>query len=132
TVTFPPDGLISPSRIWIVVVFPAPLAPRTPTISPRGTVNDTSATATVPSNSLRRFRTSTRISAMRVHPATRGRAYLDSDRHPQRLLEPPPRQAQFQAATQWVSARMALPLSPWESRLTASSVSWSKLVAVVC
>src|ERR1017187_3769138 len=132
-VTFPPDGLISPSRIWIVVVLPAPLAPRTPTISPRGTLNDTSATATVPSNSLRRFWTSTRISAMRAfHPATRRWACSDSDRHPLRPLEPSPRRPSVQPVARPPPGSATPPHFRQASRLLLPSVSWSKPVAVVC
>src|SRR5215469_1735627 len=47
TLIAPPSGTRRPSMHSTVVVFPAPLGPRIPKISPSPTVNDTSSTATV-------------------------------------------------------------------------------------
>src|SRR5262249_27230488 len=52
-------GVMSPSRMWIVVVLPAPLAPRRPTISPGCTANDRPARASARGNRLWRSLTST-------------------------------------------------------------------------
>src|SRR5262249_4458919 len=51
----------------MTVDLPAPFGPSNPTISPRSTANETSFTATVPSNSLCRPFTSTTCSAMANH-----------------------------------------------------------------
>jgi len=115
--TVPPDGLNQPKEdLDRRGSCPHRWRRGPPTISPRGTENDTSATATVPSNSLRRFWTSTRISAMRA-PTPRyegdGRTWIQIAIL-SRCWSRPLRLAQFQAATQWVSDRMALPHSPWE------------------
>ena len=40
TKAFPEVGLLSPQSIRMAVVFPAPLAPRKPKISPRFTSNE--------------------------------------------------------------------------------------------
>jgi hypothetical protein len=45
--TLPEVGSSTPSTMLIVVVLPAPLGPKSPTISPRATRNETSSTATV-------------------------------------------------------------------------------------
>src|SRR6202165_6121089 len=48
----PDVGLRRPSSILTEVVLPAPLGPRNPKISPRGTVIDKPESATVPPNRL--------------------------------------------------------------------------------
>src|SRR2546425_13270481 len=48
----PDDGLRSPSSSFTAVVLPAPLGPRNPNTSPRGTVIDRPARATVRPNLL--------------------------------------------------------------------------------
>ena len=42
TVTRPDEAVVKPATIRMVVVLPAPLGPRKPTISPFPTVNDRS------------------------------------------------------------------------------------------
>jgi hypothetical protein len=43
----PEDGSRSVDKIFVSVVFPAPFAPRSATISPLSTVNDTSSSAQI-------------------------------------------------------------------------------------
>src|SRR5215471_12118101 len=54
----PDVGVVSPSRSWIVVVFPAPLGPRRPKISPGATENERSSTACTSPKDLQRRRIS--------------------------------------------------------------------------
>src|SRR5258708_26569304 len=54
---WPASGRVSPSIISSVVVFPAPLGPRSPKTSPAATVRSTPATARMFGNCLRRPRT---------------------------------------------------------------------------
>src|SRR4029079_14907431 len=51
-------GCRTPRIMLIVVVFPAPLGPSKPTISPGAIENDRESTARVPPYALRRFETS--------------------------------------------------------------------------
>src|SRR5262245_12531728 len=70
--TDPDVGMMSPSRMWIVVVLPAPFAPRRPTISPGCTANDRPARAMARGNRLWRSRTSTgRLTGRVVSDASR-------------------------------------------------------------
>ena len=65
-----------PRQIRIVVVLPAPLAPRKPKISPRGTLKDSASSASVAAN---RFvtRSISRVTGRRIAPVTARRRWAD-------------------------------------------------------
>jgi hypothetical protein len=56
----PAVGVVMPSSMWMVVVFPAPFGPSNPTIRPRGIVNDRWSTARNGPKSLTRSCTSSK------------------------------------------------------------------------
>ena len=68
-VELPAVGLTSPSSIRSVVVLPAPLGPRKPTIRPSSTVKDRSSTASTSPKRLVRFETSIACAIYRTGPA---------------------------------------------------------------
>jgi hypothetical protein len=67
----PPSGIVSVVRIRRVVVFPAPLGPRSPMIAPRGTAKLTPSTATVAPKRFVRFSDSIIASSLTGHPSAR-------------------------------------------------------------
>src|SRR5262249_12414626 len=62
--TEPAVGRISPSRMWSVVVLPAPFGPRSPSTSPRRSSNEMPASATARGKRFTRSRTATAGTAM--------------------------------------------------------------------
>src|SRR4029079_5735523 len=83
----PAAGSSTPRSMLMVVVFPAPLAPSNPTISPRATSNDTPSTATVCPYALRRPETD---NEWEEESATDGHGFTQINNKKCKLSDSPP------------------------------------------